>query len=56
MSIRVETAYDHAHHRKIYDVNVRTKGGIIRIGRPTQGKKVAIRSFTSALRILLRGT
>ena len=56
MSIRVETAYDKIAHRRMYDVNVRTKGGIIRIGQPTMGKRTAIRAFKNALRILMRGT
>lgn len=56
MSIRIETTYNTVHHRKMYDVQVITKGGIIRIGQPTQGKRVAMRSLQSALRILLRGS
>lgn len=56
MSIRIETMYSDAYHRKMYDVNVVTKEGIIRIGQPTQGKNVAIRSFKTALRLLLRGS
>lgn len=52
MSIRVDTAI--IHGRKVYCVHARTKEGCIQVGSFTQGKKVAIRSFKIAWRLLLR--
>ena len=52
MSILVDTAI--IYGRKVYCVQAKTKRGRTQVGSFTQGKKVAMRSFKIAWRLLVR--